>query len=159
MELSQYRDANFLIDKGLRLTQSFGLFHQMIEILNEKVKISDISQHHATLNSITKLILKKNMMNERKSFEIQLLVKKLRILKLIMLTNYSECLNEIKTFICIFTNRKKINNFDDVFIEIFLDICDALLSVQNSENHFQIQKDEIMKLLMESLKQLLINSK
>ena len=160
VELSQYGDANYLIDNGLRLTQSLGLFIQMIEILSEKVKISEISQHYATFNLITKLVLKKNLMNDRKSFALQLLLKKLRILKLIKLTNLSESFKEIKTFICIFTNQEqKINFFDDIFIEIFLNICDALLPIQNIENYFQIQKDEIIKCLMEYLKQLLINSK
>ena len=186
VELSRYREATCFIREGLDLTQCHYCTRRLTQFLLHQINTDLIASN---LNEATARIdLAESLINEQtKLQEYDLAVNHqdivklknyihlnlLKITNLIKNQNFSECFTLFTKFIklrakllstpALLDTQKQqemINIFNELFIEIYLNLCNALKQLKNDEEkHHESEKEKQLTLLVNYLKQLLIESK
>ena len=185
VELSRYREATCFIREGLDLTQCHYCTRRLTQFLlhqiNTDLIASNLSEATARIDLAETLICEKATIIElypaanhqdiiklKNSFHLNLL----RVTNVIKNQNFSECFELVEKFLKLRASllstpelldhqkqQQMINIFNELFIEIHLNLCNALKLFENDEQHHESEKEKQLAILINYLKQLLIDSK
>jgi hypothetical protein len=185
VELSRYREATSFIREGLDLTQCHSSMRRVTQFLMHQINTdlisSNLTEATARINLAEKLVSEKNVsfevcstINDQEIIKIRnyINLKLLKVTNLIKSENFTECykqvakISSIRSYLlstpALLDEQKQpqmMNVFNELFIEIYLNLCNALKLLKNDEQNNESEIKEKIERLTNYLKQLLIESK
>jgi hypothetical protein len=185
VELSKYREATSFIREGLVLTQCHSSMRRVTQFLMHQINTdliaSNLSDATARISLAEKLVSEKNasiefcsIINDKEIIKIRNFIhlNLLKVTSLIKSEKFTECYEEVAKIyvICeqlfskstLLDEQKQpqmMNIFNELFVEMYLNLCNALKLLKNDEHNYEKEKKKKIEKLTNYLKQLLIDPK